>query len=177
MIWYSRSSGSYHYFLDSGVLIRRKGYWTNDSYWPLFVSQMTTHMFQLSCLMLSQSRPFPVHQLTPDFREKKITWWARLVEQELIRLPKQRSSPPVFMWGSCCPNFNFLGSILFIIVYLVILFSFGHCIVCPLIQLRLLIIPLASSNFSCKSGDFICSRFEEELNMKLSWSRISNCFE
>jgi len=35
----------------------------------LSVSQMTTDMFQLSCLMLSQSRPFPVHQLAPDFRK------------------------------------------------------------------------------------------------------------
>ena len=54
-----------------------------------------------------------------------------LVDQELLTIPEQPSSPLGFKWGLCCPNFSFMHSILSTIVCLFLSLSFGHCIVCP----------------------------------------------
>jgi hypothetical protein len=52
-----------------------------------------------------------------------VTRWVTLVEQELPTLPKHQSSPPDVYWGYCCSIFSVLD--------LFVLFTFGHCIVCP----------------------------------------------
>ena len=66
-----------------------------------------------------------------------------LVDQKLLDIQKQLSTPLVFLWGSCCSMFSFPFSVLSIIVCTPFLPL--YCL--SFFDLRPLITPLASSTF------------------------------
>ena len=58
--------------------------------------------------------PFPVLSPCMTYHRGFVTILTRrvpLMEQELLTLPGHTSSPPVFMWGSCCSISNCLCSV------------------------------------------------------------------
>jgi hypothetical protein len=90
-----------------------------------------------------------------------ITWVTQhvpLVEQELFILPEHQSSLHVY-WRSCCSIFSFLCSVVEIIFCP---FSFGHCIVCPLV----------SSNFSVYCGQLHCA-FQNIYHLQKGFQRFA----
>ena len=85
LIRYSRACGSYHDFLDGGLLLTRKllnqGFINDNGYVPLVVtiSQSFPHLYLISGFVTRLTRQVP------------------LVEQELPTLPDQLSSLPVLV--------------------------------------------------------------------------------
>jgi hypothetical protein len=109
-------------------------------------SQMTTDMF----LCLITIRPFPYSYLIMGF-VTGVTWRMSHVEQELLTLPEDMSSPTLVVF---CRS-----------LFVLLSFSFGHYIVCPssidvvqwLSNISNIYTPLVSSNFS-SSYQFVYSR-------------------
>ena len=137
LIRYSRACGPYQDFIDRGLLLTRKlliqGFLLVklksslrkfygrhhdlvDCY-GIFVSQMTTVMSHLSQALPG---PFLIHDL-----QRRVP----LVEQELLTLPENLSSPPVFsgvdVTRSLVLCVCFVDRCLAFCTYL-----FGHCVVC-----------------------------------------------
>ena len=92
---------------------------------------------RMDTLGLSQSQSHPPSRLT-----RRVTQWVWLEEKELQTLPKYLSSPSFFV-GFMLLNLKFSGSLFVFLTY----FFWSLC--CrPFLELWLLIVTLASSNFS-----------------------------
>ena len=77
----------------------------------------------------------------------RLTRQVPLVEQELPTLPEHLSSPRSYLWGSCYSIFSFICMfcrLLFVLLY----FFFGHCVVCSPSIYGFWLPPLISSNSS-----------------------------
>ena len=79
-----------------------------------------------------------------------------LVEQELLTLPEHISSPPI------CIGVRSIRSLVLYVCFVdrclsYCTFSFGHFVVCFFFDIRILIIPLVSSNFSSDGSIYVCS--------------------
>ena len=102
-----------------------------------------------------------------------------LVEQELLTLPEHLSSHPVFSGIVLYSIFSFICNIFLDVVCPFVLFSFGHCVICPSLIYGFWLPPLVSSNSSypstCNFEMWIKSEFFST-NQKLCrpfWSNIT----
>jgi len=73
-------------------------------------------------------------------------------KQELLTHSELPSSTPSYQWGSCCLIFNFLCSVLQVIVILFLFFWPLHCL--SFVDLWLLVTPLISPKLSFLFHDF-----------------------
>jgi hypothetical protein len=91
---------------------------------------------------------FPHSRLITGF-VTRLTRRVPLVEQELLTLPEHLSSPPVFSaWGSCYSIFSFICKFCRSLFVLLCFFFWPLCSLF-FFNIRILITPLVSSNFSC----------------------------
>ena len=113
---------------------------TNNIFW---LQNTNDHGYALFFIITIQ--PFPHVRLVIGF-VTRIAQWVPYVEQELLTLPVHLSS--------CCSIFSFLCGVFFQPLFgffCFFLWSLHHT--CMSFDLRLLITPLVSSNFSfCPSG-------------------------
>ena len=78
----------------------------------------------------------------------RVTWWVPLVEQELFTLPEHMNLHPVF--SEVCITRSLVFSVVFCrLLFILLSFSFWpYCL--SFFDLRILITPVVSSNFSWK---------------------------
>ena len=107
------------------------------------IRAMLFHMYVLFVVMTIRSFP---HWWLARGIVTRVTRRAAHVVQGLSALPEHPSSSPVSTWGSCCSIFGFMY--MFCISLLFHLSSFIWSLCClSFFKLRLLVIPLISSNF------------------------------
>jgi hypothetical protein len=122
------------------VVFPHKTIYTSSSQFPVFYNG---HGYDPH---VSTSLSFP-HSWLIDGFVLRVQWRVPLMEQELLALLEYLNSPPVFN-GVRVAQF-FLLCVLFC-RSLFVLFSFDHCVCLVFFDLRIMIIPVVSSNSSYK---------------------------
>ena len=172
MIRYSRACGSYQDFLDRGLLLTmkllnqgfllvklksslRKIYGRHHDLVDRYGISVTNDHGYVP-LVVSTSRFFPHSRFITGF-VTRLTRRVPLVEQELINLPEHLSSPPVFSGVRVTRSLVVPVSIVDRCLSFCT-FSFGHCVVCSLFDIRILIAPLVSSSSFFHETRVVCCK-------------------